>query len=197
MPSSGGGTQRIGGRSSMGSAPTARNSSEVPKPLTTSCSWFRAGTDLAHADFYAPIPWLGNPVGWGDQRLATARASGEDPLGGDAHSRQDRFHAFSALKRKRIIGWIRTHLIGVPNHGNVRRLSARHLRKQPLYFLFRLLGKFVAAALEIEGKGNRAGRLGRERTAKNVFDFALTCGAALHAALGRRPRRGEIGRAHV
>src|SRR5258706_14794109 len=85
----------------MGSAPTSRNSSAVPKPLTTSRSWYCAGTELAHADFDAPIPWLGNAVGRGDQRLATATASGEDPLGGGGPSRQDRFHAFGALKRKR------------------------------------------------------------------------------------------------
>src|SRR5258706_6536416 len=105
MPSSGGGTQRIGGRSSTGSALTSRNSSAVPKPLTTSRSWYCAGTELAHADFYAPIPWLGNSVGRGDQRLATTAASSEDPLGGKAPSPPDRFYPVRALKRKRII-WL-------------------------------------------------------------------------------------------
>src|SRR6266705_7196907 len=143
-PLSRGGTPKTRGRSSMRSVPTSRNSSAVPKPLTTSRSWCCAGTGLANADFYAPIPRLGNSVGGGDQRLAAATTSGQDPLCGDAHSRQDRFHAFGALKGKRSGGWIRPHLIGVANHGDIRRLSARHLCKQPLYFLFRLLGKFVA-----------------------------------------------------
>src|SRR5260221_2503621 len=102
-PLSGGGGPRIRGRSSMRSAPTSRNSSAVPKPLTTSRSWYCAGTDLAHADFYAPIPWLGNSVGRGDQRLATATASGEDPLGRGAPFRPDRFYAVWPLERKRVI----------------------------------------------------------------------------------------------
>src|SRR5258706_5355564 len=97
MPSSGGGTQRIGGRSSTGSAPTSRNSSAVPKPLTISRSWYCAGRELAHADFYAPIPWLGNSFGRGDQWLATATARREDPLGGGVPSRPQRIYTFLAL----------------------------------------------------------------------------------------------------
>src|SRR5258705_9560136 len=116
----------------MRSAPTSRNSSAVPKPLTTSRSWYCAGTELAHADFYAAIPWLGNSVGHGDQRLATATAGGEDPLGGGAHFHQERFYTFGAPKKKSIIGWNRTHPIGVPNQGKVPGLSARHFCKQPL-----------------------------------------------------------------
>src|SRR6266481_4815789 len=151
---------------------------------------------LADVDFHSPIPRLGNPVGRGKQRLASAAASSEDALSGDAHFRQDRLHALGSLKRERIVGWIWADQIGVANDGNVRRLSTRDLGEQTLYFLLRLLGKFVVAALEIEGEGNRARRLGRERTAKNVFNFALACGATLHTAIGGCPGCGVRGIEH-
>src|SRR5882762_145445 len=143
MHSSAPGTLKIRQPSSIRSVPTSRNLSTERKLQTTSRSWCCAGTGLAHVDFYSPIPRLGNPVGRRDQRLASAAASGQDPVSRDTHSRQDRLHPLGPLKRKRIVGWIRADLIGVANNSDVWRLSARHLDEQTLYFLLRFLGKFV------------------------------------------------------
>src|SRR5207249_11605220 len=123
-------------------------------------SLYSVGTTLAIVYFAPPIPQLGTPFDCGDQRLAPAAASGQDPLSRNAHSGQDRLHALGPLKRKRIIGRVRADQIGMANDGNVRRLPARHLREQTPDFLLRFLGKFVVATLEVEDQGARARRLG-------------------------------------
>src|SRR5882724_5516806 len=184
---------KVRGQSSTRLGPTCRGSRATRRSRTTSRFWYCVGTDLADADFYAAVARLGNALSRPDQRLSLTSTRGEDPFRGNAHAHEDRLHALGALQGQGIIGRIRAHLISVADDGDFGRLPPRHLGDDALYFLLRLLGEFIGAALEIEREGDRARRHRRQGRAEYVLHLPLAGGIALQAAAGRaRSRVGAV-----